>query len=80
MPMVGVAKPTFARATHAVAVLREISARPVFVTAGMPCADAAGLVRRMARQVPGAQALRRADLLARAGPLAALQESHHLGL
>jgi len=46
----------------------------------MPCADAAGLVRRMARQVPGAQALRRADLLARAGPLAALQESHHLGL
>lgn len=43
------AKTRFRTATHAVPVLRGSSARPLFVTAaGMPAADAADLVRRMA--------------------------------
>jgi endonuclease V-like protein UPF0215 family len=46
--------------------------RPLFVTAaGMPSADAADLVRRMAARYRLPGALRRADTLARAGPPAA---------
>ena len=48
IPVIGVAKSRFRTATHAVAVLRGSSLRPLFVTAaGMPRADAADLVRRM---------------------------------
>ena len=46
--------------------------RPLFVTsAGMPPADAADLVRRMAGRYRLPDALRRADILARTGPPAA---------
>jgi endonuclease V-like protein UPF0215 family len=49
------------------------SVRPLFVTAaGMPSADAAELVRRMADRYRLPDALRRADTLARAGPPAAI--------
>ncbi len=68
VPVVGVAKTAFRTATHAVAVLRGGSARPLFVTAaGMPVNNAADLVRHMAgrSRLPGA--LRRADDLARTG-------------
>jgi hypothetical protein len=45
----GVAKSRFRTTVHAVPVLRGSSARPLFVTAaGLPAADAADLVRRMA--------------------------------
>jgi deoxyribonuclease V len=80
IPVIGVAKSAFATATHAIAVLRGVSARPVFVTAaGMPRADAAELVRHMAGRFRVPDALRRADQLARTGPPAALQEGHHPG-
>ena len=47
--------------------------RPLFVTAaGMPAADAADLVRRMAGRYRLPDAPRRADTLARAGPTAAI--------
>jgi deoxyribonuclease V len=53
-------------------VLRGSSARPLFITsAGLPAADAADLVRRMAGRYRLPDALRRADTLARAGPPAA---------
>jgi deoxyribonuclease V len=69
IPVIGVAKSRFRTATHAVPVVRGSSARPLFVTAsGMPAADAADLVRRMAGRYRLPDALRRADLLARAGP------------
>jgi deoxyribonuclease V len=64
----GVAKTPFRTVTHAIAVLRGTSARPLQVTAaGIPRADAAGLVRHMAgrHRLPGA--LRRAGTLARHG-------------
>ena len=49
IPVIGVAKSRFRTATHAVPVLRGSSVRPLFVTAaGMPAADAADLVRRIA--------------------------------
>jgi deoxyribonuclease V len=81
VPVVGVAKPAFATATHAVAVLRGVSARPLFVTAaGMPRADAVELVRHMAGRLRVPDALRRAGALARTGPPAALQGSPHPGL
>ena len=49
IPVIGVAKSRFRTATHAVPVVRGSSARPLYVTAaGMPTADAADLVRRMA--------------------------------
>ena len=65
----GVAKSRLRTATHAVPVLRGSSARPLFVTAaGIPSADAADLVRRMAGQYRLPDALRRADTLARADP------------
>ena len=63
--MIGVAKSRFRTATHAVPVVRGSSARPLFVTAaGMPAADAADLVRRMAGRYRLPDALRRADTLA----------------
>ena len=69
IPVIGVAKSSFRTATHAVPVLRGSSARPLFVTAaGMPTADAADLVSRMAGRYRLPDALRRADTLARAGP------------
>jgi deoxyribonuclease V len=49
VPVIGVAKSRFRAATHAVPVVRGSSVRPLLVTAaGMPAADAADLVRRMA--------------------------------
>ena len=49
VPVIGVAKSRFRTATHAVPVQRGSSVRPLFVTAaGMPAANAADLVRRMA--------------------------------
>lgn len=80
IPVIGVAKTGFRTATHAVPVLRGTSARPVFVSAaGMRRADAAALVRLMAGRFRVPDALRRADQLARTGPQAALQRSHHPG-
>jgi deoxyribonuclease V len=68
VPVIGVAKSPFRTAVHAVPVLRGRSARPLFVTAaGMPLADAAGLVRQMAGRFRLPDALRRADALARTG-------------
>ncbi len=55
-------------ATHAVPLLRGTSARPLYVTAaGLPRADAADLVRRMAGRHRLPDAVRRADTLARTG-------------
>jgi deoxyribonuclease V len=69
IPVTGVAKSRFRTATHAVP---GSSARPLFVTAaGMPAADAADLVRRMAGRYRLPDTLRRADTLARTGPPAA---------
>jgi deoxyribonuclease V len=80
IPVIGVAKTGFRTATHAVPVLRGTSARPVFVTAaGMRRADAAELVRLMAGRFRLPDALRRVDRLARPGPQAVLQRSHHPG-
>jgi hypothetical protein len=68
VPVIGVAKSAFRTATHAIAVLRGASARPLYVTAaGMPRTDAADLVRRMAGRYRMPDALRRADTLARTG-------------
>jgi len=68
IPVIGVAKSPFRTATHAMAVLRGNSARPLFVTAaGMPRTDAADLVRHMAGRFRLPDALRRADTLARTG-------------
>ena len=73
VPVIGVAKTPFRTATHAIAVLRGTSARPLYVTAaGMPRADAADLVRQMAGLHRLPDALRRADSLARHGLLSAL--------
>jgi len=69
IPMMGVAKSRFRTATHAVPVARGSSVRSLFVTAaGMPSADAADLVGRMAGRYRLSDALRRAGTLARAGP------------
>jgi deoxyribonuclease V len=66
IPVIGVAKSRFRTATHAVPVERGSSVRPLFITAaGMPAADAADLVRRMAGRYRLPDALRRADNLAR---------------
>jgi deoxyribonuclease V len=68
VPVIGVAKSAFRTATHAIPVLRGASARPLYVTAaGMPRADAAALVRRMAGHHRMPDALRRVDTLARNG-------------
>jgi len=77
VPVIGVAKTPFRTATHAIAVLRGTSARPLYVTAaGMPRADAASLVRQMTGRHRLPDALRRADTLARHGlpPAAALSK------
>jgi deoxyribonuclease V len=80
VPVIGVAKSAFRTAVHALPVLRGTSARPLFVTAaGMRRADAAELVRLMAGRFRLPDTLRRADQLARTGPQAALQRSHHPG-
>lgn len=69
VPVIGVAKTRFRTATHAVAVLRGTSARPLYVTAaGMSRADAADLVLHMAGRHRLPDALRRADALARRAP------------
>ena len=69
VPVIGVAKSAFRTGTHAIAVLRGTSARPLYVTAaGMPRADAADLVRHMTGRYRLPDALRRADSLARHGP------------
>ena len=69
IPVIRVAKSRFRTATHAVPVVRGSSVRPLFVTSsGMPAADAADLVRRMAGRYRLPDALRRADTLARTGP------------
>ena len=73
VPVIGVAKTRFLAASHAVQVLRGSSARPLFVTAaGIPLAQAADLVRRMAGPFRLPDALRRVDALARTG-------QHHVG-
>ena len=73
IPVIGVDKSRFRTATHAVPVQRGSSVRPLFVTAaGMPAADAADLVRRIAGRYRLPDAPRRADTLARAGPTAAI--------
>jgi deoxyribonuclease V len=80
IPVIGVATSAFRTAVHAITVLRGTSARPLFVTAaGMPRADAAELVRLMAGRFRVADALRRADQLARTSPEAAIHRSHHHG-
>jgi deoxyribonuclease V len=62
IPVIGVAKSRFRSATHAVPVVRGSAVRPLFVTAaGMPGAEAADLVRRMADRYRLPDALRRAD-------------------
>ena len=67
--MIGVAKSRFGTATHAVPVVRGTAVRPLFITAaGMPAADAADLVRRMAGRYRLPDVLRRADTLARTDP------------
>jgi deoxyribonuclease V len=69
IPVAGLAKSRF----HAVPVQWGSSVRPLFVTAaGMPAADAADLVRRMAGRYRLPDALRRAGTLARAAPTAAI--------
>jgi len=79
IPVIGVAKSRFRTATHAVAVVRGSSVRPLFVTAaGMPGADAADLVRRMAGRYRLPDALRCADTLARTG-LPADRRAHGSG-
>jgi deoxyribonuclease V len=68
VPVTGVARTPFRTATHAIAVRRGTSARPLYLTAaGIPRADAADLVRHMAdrHRLPGAP--RRAGTLARHG-------------
>jgi deoxyribonuclease V len=80
IPVIGVAKSRFRTATHAVPVNRGSSVRPLFVTAaGMPAADAAGLVRRVTGRYRLPDALRRADRLARADPPTATMTSRQHG-
>lgn len=72
IPVIGVAKSAYRTATHAIPVLRGASRRPLLVTvAGMPRADAADLVGRMAGRYRVPDALRRADQLAATGQQAA---------
>jgi deoxyribonuclease V len=68
VPVIGVVKPAFRTATHAIPVLRGASVRPLYVTAtGMPRTEAADLVRHMADRYRMPDALRRAGTLARTG-------------
>ena len=80
IPVIGVAKSRFRTATHAVPVVRGPSVRPLFVTAArIPRADAADLVQHMAGRYRLPDALRRADLLAREGPPAAIMTGRQPG-
>jgi deoxyribonuclease V len=66
VPVIGVAKTPFAAAAHAVPVLRGHATRPLYVTAaGIPAADAAGIVREMSGKFRMPDALRHVDALAR---------------
>ncbi|GAA1753641.1 endonuclease V [Luedemannella helvata] len=66
VPVIGVAKTAFRTATHAAAVRRGSSTRPLYITAaGLPVAEAATLVERMAGPHRLPDALRRVDALAR---------------
>ena len=66
VPVIGIAKTPFTTATHAARVLRGQSSRPLYVTAaGMPLADAAHLVAKMAGRFRLPDATRLADRLAR---------------
>lgn len=66
VPVIGVAKTPFATATHAVPVVRGRATRPLYVTAaGMPAADAAGIVVNMSGNFRMPDALRLVDALAR---------------
>ena len=70
IPVIGVAKSPFTAATHAAAVRRGTSARPLYVTAaGLPVAQAAELVRRMPGRFRLPDPLRRADALSRGAPV-----------
>ncbi len=69
IPVIGVAKTSFATAVHAIPVMRGNSTRPLYVTAaGIPPRDAAELVRTMTGKYRLPDALRRVDTLARKGP------------
>jgi deoxyribonuclease V len=66
VPVIGVAKTPFATATHAYPVVRGQATRPLYVTAaGIPAADAAGIVRHMSGKFRMPDALRRVDALSR---------------
>lgn len=66
VPVIGVAKSFFRTATHATPLLRGRSARPLFITAaGLPLAQATGLVADMTGPYRLPDALRRVDALAR---------------
>ena len=67
VPVTGGARTPFRTATHAIPVRRGPSARPLYVTAGIPQADAAGLVRQMAGRHRLPDAPRRAGTLVRHG-------------
>src|SRR5579859_3564298 len=66
VPVIGVAKTRFARATHAASVRRGQSDRPLYVTAaGLPVPEAADLVQQMTGAFRIPDALRDVDRLAR---------------
>ncbi|QSB12832.1 endonuclease V [Natronosporangium hydrolyticum] len=66
VPIIGVAKTAYRGATHAVAVRRGQTTRPLFVTAvGIAAADAAAIVDGMAGPYRLPDSLRRVDTLAR---------------
>lgn len=66
LPVIGVAKTAFRTASHAVAVHRGRSTRPLYVTAvGIGLAEAAAMVAGMAGRHRIPEALRRVDELAR---------------
>jgi deoxyribonuclease V len=66
VPVIGVAKTPFAAATHALPVIRGQATRPLYVTAaGIPAAEAAGIVQRMSGKFRLPDALRYVDALGR---------------
>lgn len=66
VPVIGVAKTAFRGASHAAAVLRGGSSRPLYVTAtGMTVVDAGAVVREMAGRFRLPDAVKLADRLAR---------------
>jgi deoxyribonuclease V len=66
VPVIGVAKTSFAAATHAVPVHRGQAIRPLYITAaGIPLPEAADLVRAMAGPHRLPDALRLVDRLTR---------------